>query len=143
MGGLWQFMLADLAFYWPGIILMVILLITLCADCSNCCCSTRSMILTTAILGMIGAVGYPAYVAIDVSSKHRQANQAVLGITFGFVRIGTPYGSGWDIFCSFTLKNAAFYITIGIYIMQIILACSLSKNVIVVRRKRRSGIYIV
>merc|ERR1711964_531999 len=136
MGGLWQFMLADLAFYWPGIILMVILLITLCADCSNCCCSTRSMILTTAILGMIGAVGIPAYVTIKAV---RQLDQAVKAVTFGFVRINFR-SSGWDTFCSLTLKNAAFYITIGIYIMQIILACSLSTNVIVARRR---GIYIV
>merc|ERR1711964_597289 len=101
--GLWQFMLADLAFYWPGIILMVILLITLCADCSNCCCSTRPMILTTAILGMIGAVGIPAYVAIKAV---RQLDQAVKAVTFGFVRINFR-SSGWDTFCSLTLKNAA------------------------------------
>merc|ERR1711964_939624 len=120
----WQLMLLDLGFYWPGIILMVILLSSLCGNCCRCGCGTKSMILSTAINGLIGAVVFPGYYAIKLTSNTNKVLQAA---TFGFLQVDTSR-VGWEIFSHLTFRNLAFLLTIGIYVMQIVLAFSLEKE---------------
>merc|ERR1711964_391817 len=60
-------MLVDLLCFLPGIIMMIIVLCGSCADCFSLC-AVKSMVLTTAILGLIAVVlVFPIWILVQAS----------------------------------------------------------------------------
>merc|ERR1711964_685901 len=103
-------MITDLLCFQPGIIMMITLLVMLCIKGCLKASSVKWMTLSSAGLGLVGSMICPIYWAC----KHQSAGGSQWGTAGYSIRV----------LVEFTLGNAAWFITVGIYVMQLVLWCN-------------------